>query len=179
MAKFAYKLFKTHDGKLFPLYVNAQQETPIGTWLQAVAGQKADAGHVKSKLGPLAYRPGWHMASLPVARHIGKKSAGGGLVQAKDTVWCLVEIAGPDITEQAHEMGYRATKKGVRRWAASRACFTDGVHEGWYRYRTNTNADPRLDWIIAGQIKVVRTLTPEEVRETCWTAGIEPQAMEE
>ena len=51
-----YKLFrilKSQPGKLFPLYVYATEEIPIGEWLKAKEGQKTENGKVKSKLGPL------------------------------------------------------------------------------------------------------------------------------
>lgn len=59
-----YKLFrikKTCPGELFPLYVNADHSIPIGEWLIAVCGQRTDNGKVKSKLGPLKFRPGFHI----------------------------------------------------------------------------------------------------------------------
>ena len=42
-----YKLFRTKNNKLYPLYVNANKETVIGEWLNAEVGEKKDDTHVK------------------------------------------------------------------------------------------------------------------------------------
>lgn len=55
-----YKLFRVKGTKLYPLYVNANKPTPIGRWIDAEVGEKKDETHVKSKLGALSLRPGWH-----------------------------------------------------------------------------------------------------------------------
>lgn len=57
-----YKLFrvlKTQPGKIFPLYVNASESIPIGKWIKAEYGEINEDGKVKSKLGPLRFRPGF------------------------------------------------------------------------------------------------------------------------
>ena len=75
----AYKLFRTNPrrpGDLFPLFVDADTPVPIGKWVAAKAGDPGkDPTKVKSKLGDLAYRPGWHAGDLPIATHIGGKSS--------------------------------------------------------------------------------------------------------
>lgn len=43
----AYKLFREVDGKLYPLFVNANDEVPMGQWLRAEAGELTDKGQVK------------------------------------------------------------------------------------------------------------------------------------
>lgn len=54
----AYKLLRIKkDGKLYPLYVNADTPTPLGVWLEAECGELTSDGKVKSKLGHLSYRP--------------------------------------------------------------------------------------------------------------------------
>jgi len=71
----AYKLFRLNEkrpGELFPLFVNANDSVPIGEWHDADIGPLTDAGKVKSKLGPLAFRPGWHAGDYPIATHIGE-----------------------------------------------------------------------------------------------------------
>jgi len=73
----AYKLFRIDPrkpGKLFPLFVNANEEVSVGQWLEAEAGSHTESGKVKSKLGPLAYGPGRHMGDLPIATHRGSCS---------------------------------------------------------------------------------------------------------
>jgi len=47
--------------------------------------------------------------------------------------------------------------------------------DGYYKFRTNTNGDI---WIIAGNIKVNRVLSNEEVNKICRGNGIVPQKTE-
>ena len=67
-----YKLFRQKGGKLYPLFVDTNQEMPLGKWLEAKVGELADAGHVKSRLGPLSLRPGFHSTEVPFTDWIGK-----------------------------------------------------------------------------------------------------------
>ena len=70
----AYKLLRVKkDGKLYPLYVDADTPTPMGVWLEAKCGELTSDGKVKSKLGSLCFRPGYHLSNLPYASHIGRK----------------------------------------------------------------------------------------------------------
>lgn len=46
-----YKLFRTKNGKLYPLYVLANKETPVGKWIEAECGEMSENGKVKSRLG--------------------------------------------------------------------------------------------------------------------------------
>ena len=69
----AYKLFRVHPkhpGKLFPLFVDPNVPVTMDKWLAAQPGEMSGK-KVKSKIGPLAYRPGWHGGDLPIATHIG------------------------------------------------------------------------------------------------------------
>jgi len=70
-----YKLFRINreTGELFPLYVDAKTAIPLDTWVPAIAGELAKSGKVKSEIGELAYRPGFHAAQLPWVNHIGSK----------------------------------------------------------------------------------------------------------
>jgi hypothetical protein len=68
----AYKLFRQVEGKLYPLYVNSDEEIPVGAWLDADEGPINAEGKVESDIGELAYRPGWHAGDLPIATHIGE-----------------------------------------------------------------------------------------------------------
>jgi hypothetical protein len=71
----AYKMFRVdpkQPGKLFPLFVNANTPVPMNEWIDAEEGEMSN-GKVKSKIGPLAFRPGWHAGDLPLATHIGDK----------------------------------------------------------------------------------------------------------
>ena len=75
-SNFGYKLFvKDKGGNLHPLYVNANQTIPTNQWLTAECGEMTPDGKVKSKLGKLAYRGGWHLnEECPYVTHIyGKK----------------------------------------------------------------------------------------------------------
>ena len=72
----AYKMFRVdpkRPGQLFPLFVDADTPVPMGQWVDAIEGAMNTSGKVKSKIGPLAYRPGWHAGDLPLATHIGDK----------------------------------------------------------------------------------------------------------
>ena len=78
----AYKLMrlsKEHKGKIYPLFVNANYEIVLHRWLQAECGEQKDNGKVKSRLGDLCFRPGWHMSDIPYAPHIGRKGATGDI----------------------------------------------------------------------------------------------------
>jgi hypothetical protein len=74
----AYKMFrvdKKQPGKLFPLFVDSNTPVDMDKWITAKEGEKSttNAKKVKSKIGDLAYRPGWHAGDLPIATHIGDK----------------------------------------------------------------------------------------------------------
>ena len=89
-----YKLFRMKNGGLYPLYVFANEEMPIGEWLYAKVGEKADETHVKSRLGALSLRPGYHSTETPFTDWIGERQADGTLAQKKETVWCGCEVDG-------------------------------------------------------------------------------------
>lgn len=162
-----YKLFRMKKGKLYPLYVLADKETPMGVWLEAESGPLTDKGKVKSKLGQLAYRPGWHINDgLPYVNHIytihdGKRYLKDGCV------WCEVEYK----TDRSYEK--EAYDAGIRngKWSAVRAQLNYVPKGGYYRYKTNPNMDGA--WIIAGEIKVNRILDDEEVYRICEANGYE------
>lgn len=167
-----YKLFTYRNGRLYPLYVNASEALPMGVWMKATAGQKASDGvHVKSKLGSLAYRPGWHSCDLmPYASHIGKKDKATNTIkwQNDDAVWCECEYNGVSLQREARENGWRGGK-----WHAKYACLDRVPEDGWYRYKTNPNMTG--DWIISGNLKIIRPLSQREVDALCRAAGHEPQ----
>ena len=68
-----YKLFRQKGGKLYPLFVEVNREMPVGIWLEAGIGELADEGHVWSRLGLLALRPGFHSTEVPFTDWIGKR----------------------------------------------------------------------------------------------------------
>jgi hypothetical protein len=161
----AYKLFRTKgDGKLYPLFVNADKPVPMGEWLEAEEGPQGKAqGKVKSKLGDLAYRPGWHAGDLPMATHIGGKSDPSLKkpdYRPDNHVWAEVEMAADkDWQSVANSRG-----KGVK------AHITDQVPlGGFYRYKTNPNMTG--NWLIGGNMKVNRVLPDDEVKAINDAAG--------
>lgn len=165
-----YKMFRIKDGKLFPLYVLSNKETPMNVWIDAEEGEMVD-GKVKSKLGKLAYRPGWHIAEIPNSPWIGKKTGSGELIRRKDCVWCEVEYhTDKNYQSEARENGWKA---GC--WAVQRAYLKHIPWDGYYKFRTNTNGDV---WIISGEIKVNQILSNEEVNRICLENGVIPQRTE-
>ena len=164
----AYKLFRTkesHPGKLFPLFVHADKPVETGKWVKAEAGLPGKAkGKVKSKLGDLAYRPGWHSGDVPVATHIGGKS--NPKLKKPDYrpdnhVWAEVEH--PADHDWQSVANSRATKTKSGKIKPATAHITDQVpYKGHYRYKTNPNMTG--NWIISGHMKVNRVLSHDEVK---------------
>lgn len=168
----AYKLFRTdarQPGKLFPLFVLADQAVPMAEWLRAEIGPMS-GDKVKSKLGPLAFRPGWHAGDVPVATHIGMKD---GVADKKpkyrnpEHVWAEVEFAADvDWQAEANKRGTNASGKLV----PVRAHITDQLPVGgFYRYKTNPNMEGT--WLIGGEMKVNRVLSDSEVKRINDKAG--------
>ena len=150
-----YKLFRLKGGKLFPLFVFANEEIKMGEWLTAKVGEKTDETHVKSRLGALSLRPGWHSTMLPWTDWIGKRGSDGKLMRRKNTVWCECEVEGTEI-KVIDRNGLREIPVG-----------------SFYYFRTNSKQqDP---WIISHRIKVNKILTESEVNEICLTKGVTPQ----
>jgi hypothetical protein len=173
----AYKLFKTkanHPGKIFPLFVDNDKEVPMGKWVKATAGQPGKkAGKVKSKLGDLAYRPGWHSGDVPVAHHIGGRSHGDAKkppdYRKSDEVWAEVEHPADHDWQSVANQRAQKNKKGQVK--ASTAHITDQVpYGGHYRYKTNPNMTG--NWIISGNMKVNRILSDDEVKSINNKAGV-------
>lgn len=164
----AYKLFRTHPdhpGKLFPLFVNADKPVETGKWIKAEAGPSGKKdGMVKSKLGDLAYRPGWHSGDLPIATHIGGKS--NPSLKKPDYrpdhhVWAEVEHPADHDWQSVANSRAKITKAGKPN--AATAHITDQVpYNGHYRYKTNPNMTG--NWIISGNMKVNRVLSNDEVK---------------
>ena len=158
-----WKLFRIKNGVLYPLYIYANEPIEVGVWLKAKAGPKAEDGkHVKSKLGDLAYRPGWHLNDdAPHVEHIYSRGKDGQKYMKKGTVWAEVEYRGEDLQELVNSMGKLPRDKCLRY-----------VPNGFYRYKTT--ATMRGEWIISGEMKVNRILTDDEVRELCEKIGLVP-----
>lgn len=169
----AYKLFRvhpSHPGKLFPLFVDANTPVEMNKWVEAKEGEMAN-GKVKSKIGALAYRPGWHAGDLPIATHIGEKSDPS--LTAPDTrpanhVWAEVEMPNDvDWQSIANERGMNEQGKIV----PVKAHITDQIPlGGHYRYKTNPNMTG--NWLIGGAMKVNKVLTDKQVEKINKAAGL-------
>lgn len=165
----AYKLFRIKNNELHPLYVFANETVPMNEWLPAKFGPLTKNGKVKSKLGELCFRPGWHLTEIPLANHIGVKRNGKIIGMHPDTVWCEVEYSdGIDYTPITRKNG---TING--KYNPQKAYMKEIPKNGFYWFTTNPNAE--VNWLIAGEMKVLRILTDEEVAEICRAAGHEPQ----
>ena len=197
-----YKQFKTlynpndpstekYKGLLFPLFVGAKQKDgiEIGKWYRCGTGElrievdrngkpiPGGAIQVDSKLGNLAYRPGWHLSSAPVTRHIGVGASRSNDnhndygAMYSENVWAKVEYSAHyDFTEKAKQMP--GADKDPKK-----AMFTDKneIKNGFYHYRTNSNADDTEDWLIADAIKVLSVLSDETVRKIASEHGLQAQ----
>lgn len=168
MNKLCYKLFRIKDGELYPLYVDTKTTIPLNTVVTAIEGEKTARGKVKSKLGELAYRPGYHCCSLPLADHIGRRMDNGKLCQADDSVWCKVMIIGEDLTEKVRSL---SNSKNPRDW-----CLKELPKNGYYSFRTNPSA--KVDWYIAEKMIVLEILTHSQVVNLCRSNRLEPQITE-
>jgi hypothetical protein len=169
----AYKLFKQREGKLYPLFVDANEEVPLNQWLKAKAGEQAASGKVRSKIGELAYRPGWHAGDLPIATHIGARSHGNPKLppdtRPSDQVWAEVDMADDVDWQKIANERARMTKKGTP--DPKTAHITDQVpYGGYYRYKTNPNMTG--NWMIGGDMRVNRVLTDDEVKAINEAAGV-------
>lgn len=168
-----YKLFrtmKTEHGKIFPLFADADNETPIGEWVAAKCGERNEKGKVKSRLGGLCFRPGWHLSGIPYVTHIGVKGNSGEIEFLNPNhVWCEVEYS-TEISYQNIANQNGINKKGIL--IPKNAFITYVPENGYYTYKTNPNMFG--EWIIAGAIKVNRIISDEEVKEICNANGVEP-----
>lgn len=177
----AYKLFRLgKDGELYPLFVNSKKPIPIGKWLEAEAGELTTEGKVKSTLGPLAYRPGWHAGDLPMATHIGGKvdpATGKRVTDRKfkpnvredNQVWAEVEMPADFDWQSVANSRARIKKDGTP--DVKTAHITDELPKrGHYRYKTNSNMTG--NWIISGEMKVTRILPDAEVKAINAEAGL-------
>lgn len=185
-----YKVFVLKDGQLYPpMVANPNGEgTPVGVWLDAdtapVAGTsktgrpqvKAGGKGTQGGSGQLAYRPGWHLGTIPYALQFGRKDENGErTLFPNNFVWAEVEYADDvDYQDEARQEGINANGKYQHSLAGLKHVPTDGS----YKYRTNP--DPRTDeWIITGAMRVNKILTREEVDELVRKAGREPQQIQD
>lgn len=211
----AYKLFtKGEDGKLYPLFVDADTEVPVGEYLKATfpeyrftaengnsyvpsrgtkgakgtgdmikipdqetrdmlisAGFLPKASKAKS-IRSVAARPGWHAGDTPTAPHIGPEVKINGKthkIRAENQVWAEVEM--PDDVDWQGIANSRAQMKKDGTPNVRTAQITDELPiGGYYRYKTNPNMEG--NWLISGNMKVVRELDKEEVLKLNKAAGV-------
>jgi len=178
----AFKMFrKDKDGNLHPLFVRMgdKQPLPVGKWVDAEAGElNPKTGKVKSSLGDLAYRPGFHAGDTPSATHIGGKvDPATGLrvkgsmkpnIREDNQVWAEVEMPADVDWQSIADARAVMTKKGTP--DPKTAHITDEVpFGGYYRYKTNPNMQG--NWLISGQMKINRVLDDDEVRAINEAAG--------
>lgn len=178
----AYKMFrKDKDGNLHPLFVKMgdKQPLPIGQWIKAEAGElNPKTGKVKSSLGDLAYRPGFHAGDTPSATHIGGKvdpvtgaRVKGSMkpnIREENQVWAEVEMPADVDWQSIADARAVMTKKGTP--DPKTAHITDEVpYGGYYRYKTNPNMQG--NWLISGQMKINRVLDDDEVKAVNEAAG--------
>ena len=136
-----YKLFEMDfEGRLYPLFIGKNEETPQNEWIMAQI--------IMDHKG-FAHRPGWHLgATMPSAPWL--MSADGTYKSQRGKrfrrVWCEVEyVADIDYTDYVSIL--------------PKKCFTDRLPDGgFYNFRESGN---RL-WVIADRIKVTRILSEEE-----------------
>ena len=157
MKKTTYKLFRLKNDTLYPLFVESDRAMPVGEWIDAGTGEKIDDKHVKSRLGALSLRPGFHSTEVPFTDWIGKRQ-NGVLVQRKNTVWCECEIEGKE-QKVSERYGLRI------------------LPNDWYYYKTKPNQ--LFPWIISNRIRIVRILSYSEVVQICARHGVKAQAQEE
>ena len=142
--KTGYKLFEMReDGKLFPLFIGKNTETPMNEWVSAEIIEY----HPK-----FSHRPGWHIGSqLPSAPWL--MSANGTYKSQRGKrfrrVWCKVEyVADIDYTEMVQSL--------------PKKYFTDRLPDnGFYNFRESGD---RL-WVIADRIRVIKILEENERME--------------
>lgn len=182
----AYKVFYAKGGQLYPPMVAnpGGAGTPVGVWLDADIGQAAPPSKTgrmqvqaggkgtNAAKGSLAFRPGWHLGDIPLAKQFARKNPETGVKDRfpADFVWAECEYA-MDVNYQEEAMSYGYTENG--KFRHSYAGLPKLPTDGYYRYRTNPNPDT-VPWVITGAMKVNRILTDAETDAICLEAGVEP-----
>ena len=115
-----------------------------------------------------AYRPGWHATNAPSAPHIG-----GGQRRANE-VWVEIEYAADN--DFRSEAASKASLMKNGKPNPKEAQLDHIPEDGYYYYRTNSNADEKQDWILTGSIKPVRILSDAEVERLNRDGGFRPDA---
>lgn len=146
---------------------------------------------VMSKLGALAYRPGFHFGSIPYAPHIYTKKPNfddekkpenldkhGHLREdydysqtrymKDDTVWVECSISfDVDYNERAKQNGTYISSHGKTVVNPRLAYLPHVPTDGAYIYRTNSRAPQWMTWYIAGSFRINRILSDQEIDVLC------------
>ena len=162
-------------------------DTPVGVWINAdvggiatdesgeailssfgrikvydLNGMKADGSFNENTT--LAFRPGWHLGSIPEAIQFLHKDG----TMPDDLVYAECEIAA-DIDYQAAAMSYGVRASGA--FVHADAGLPAVPVDGYYKYKTNPKTDTH-PWFISGAIKVNRIIGDAERRAICAKEGI-------
>lgn len=162
-------------GLVYPLYINTTQSGTngglrIGKWYKAGEGecwenlrngrmQTKGKGYVGdgNQLGWLSYRPGWHSTSLPWGnqRGNGVSKIKNQFPNTRDNeVWAKIEICvDNDLTQLADSMSTQSKYK----------CLSKMEDNGFYVYKTNSNATDYQKWYISDKIRIVEILDDDTV----------------
>ena len=166
-----YKLMRQGpDGQLYPLFVNADTPFAMDQWMAAAAGPQGENG-VKSSIGDLAYRPGFHAGDSPSAIHIGGKIKGQSAPAFRKPGQVWAEVSMPDDVNWQDLANARASLDKFGNPVPATAHVNDQIpFGGTYRYKTNPNMQGQ--WMIGGNMKVNRLLTPQEIADINAAHGV-------
>lgn len=151
-----YKLFEQdkRTGKLYPLFICKNQETPIGVCVKAEIVQDHKG---------FAHRPGWHIGTtVPSAPWL--MSADGTYKSQRgkwfERVWCLVAYNDAiNYTNQVQKL--------------PKKCFVDRLPDnGFYLFRESGN---RV-WVITDAIQIITIISEEERQRIMNSLGYDEQA---
>lgn len=206
-------------GKLYPLYIGGKNKAgatdgiELGKWYRCGQGELLgcfneagdpildEEGNQKIKVkskglgGSLSYRPGWHIGSDPLTRHIGvipERDESGNVVYDenghpkhadKDFVkahrdryigheansnydFSASQNVWAVVEFSGHKVDLDIPENGFKNFRTN----DDGTDSSefqnkYYPFKTNTGANKEEEWIIADAIKVICVLNDEEVKE--------------
>lgn len=173
---------RSSDSKLKPGEVKEASEKGL-RWMSVTEGAKGtklvrNVGiNGSGTVSLYALRPGWHATSAPSARHIGSTDGGKEVKYRRpDERWFEIEIsADNDYNDEARER-YMASHPKAKRddvYANMKGDITDKIPEdGFYNFKTNSNANPKQSWYISGSIRIVRPIGEKEAQQICDKEGV-------
>jgi hypothetical protein len=138
----------------------------------------------KKKTSHLSYRPGWHLGDVPHATQFNYRVDNKSTDIVPDNiVWGLCEYAADVHSEYQKEcnerMHWKKNAKTGKYQRYDNPTYANGgmnriPERGYYRFRTNPHP-ASVEWIITGNMRVVKILTKAEVDEILRKEGIQPQ----